>query len=82
MQNYNCYSKRGISIPIKTHILNNTYAHNFTSLPDMFYFNVDQSIQMSTNLAQNYYRIIDYIYHCKPKYSMEFVNYPLIKGED
>lgn len=75
-----CYSRKGVSIPVQSHFLNDPNSFNYSELPDMFYLKVRQEINMSTRLRANYNKIVDMAYSCDKGHTVVNENYPQIEG--
>lgn len=75
---YHCYSKTGISIPIKSKFVSNSY--NFLNSPNLFYINVKQNINMSNSLINYYNRVLNGVNSCDRK-DKEIEFHPIITGD-
>lgn len=73
-----CYSKSGVSIPLKTQIISEVY--NFTDTPEMFYFTIEQKLNMTVELKAFYQMILKNINNCDNNNNKVVEYYPLISG--
>ena len=65
---YNCYSKIGYSLPIRSKLSLNSY--NISNLPELFYVNVNQKVNMSNNLTKYYKNVLSFVNSCDSKYNI------------
>lgn len=73
-----CYSKTGVTIPIKSSI--NSPIYDFKDTPKMFYFTYEQDLNMSTVFSAQFNGIMNNIKNCDPKSKKVTEYYPLVAG--
>ena len=73
------YSKNGIIFPMKTNITSPIY--NFTDTPEMFFFVIDQKVNMSYKLKTYFNQIFVDAYSCDRGAEQKVEYYPKIKGD-
>lgn len=71
-----CYSKSGVVIPMKTELTSSVY--NFTDTPEMFYFTIQQKLNMTVELNAHFNAILNNINNCDKNSKKQIVYYPVI----
>lgn len=73
------YSKNGIIFPVNTTITSPIY--NFDNTPEMYYFVIEQKVNMSFELITYFDKIITQANSCDKETTQEVVFYPVIRGD-
>lgn len=74
-----CYSKSGVIIPMKTSLTSSVY--NFTDTPEMFYFTIQQKLNMTIELNAYFNAIMNNINKCDRNMKKQTEYYPIIAGD-
>lgn len=73
------YSNNGITFPMKTNLTSTIY--NFTNTPEMFYFIIEQKVNMSIELKNYYNNIFVEAHSCDQDAMQKVEYYPVIQDE-
>lgn len=74
---YHCYSNIGISIPIQTNLIQNSF--DFSEAPSLFYTNIIQEANMTEQLSNHFNRTLHSINSCDSR-KKEIEYHPIIAG--
>lgn len=74
-----CYSKSGVIVPMKTDLTSSVY--NFTDTPEIFYFTIQQKLNMTVELTAFFNGIMNNINNCDNGFKKKVEYYPLISGD-
>ena len=74
---YHCYSKTGVTIPIQTNLIPNSF--DFSNAPGLFYIDVAQEVNMSLSLSFYFKKALQAVNSCDSYYK-EIEYHPMITG--